>query len=105
MPIEATEPTVIAATYDKWAFSFHTTGFPCAAPGGMTPDTVACHVTMLKFRLREDGVPERSPLPSDMREIHVDDLYALAAIKPSVATALTAMLDAIAEVAADEGKL
>ena len=105
MPIEATTPTEITATYPYWAFSFHTSGFPCAPPGGDTPDVVSCHVTMVKFRVREDGVPERSPLPSDVREIHVADLYALAAQKPSVATALNSMLTAIAEVAGDEGKL
>lgn len=103
MPIEATEPTVIAATYPYWAFSIQTRGFPCAPPGGTTPDTVSCHVTLIKFRIRGDGVPEQSPLPDDVRTITVDDIYALAATKPTVAAALAALMEAVAEVASDEG--
>lgn len=103
-PIEASEPTVISATYDKWAFEFSTCGFPCAAPGSSVVETVSCHIRMLKFRVREDGIFERSPLESDSQEIHIVDLYALAAEKPIVATALAVMLEAITEVADDEGK-
>lgn len=105
MPIEATEPTTISATYPYWAFAFRTNGFPTASPGGNAVGTVSCVVVMKRFRIREDGVPEDSPLPSDLVEFTVPDIYALAATKPSVATALTAMLTAIAEVAADEGVL
>lgn len=105
MSIDATEPTVISASYDKWAFSFYTSGFPCAAPGGSVADTVSAHATLVKFRIRDDGVYERSPLPADIREVHIEDIYATAATKPSVAAALAALLVAVAEIAADQGAL
>lgn len=105
MPIEASEPTVISASYPYWAVSFHTSGFPVADPGGDTVGVVSCSVTMVKFRIRDDGIPERSPLQSDVVTFYVPDLYALAALKPGAATALTAMLAAIAEEAADRGVL
>lgn len=103
MPIEATQPTVLSAVYPYWAFQFHTSGYPCAAPGSSVVGQVSCHVTLVKFRNREDGVSELSPLASDVREITVPDIYALAAIKPSVAAALAALMVAVAEVASDEG--
>lgn len=105
MPIAATEPTVISASYPFWAFSFYTSGFPIANPGEDTVGVVSCSVTMVKFRVRDDGIPERSPLQSDVVTFHVPDLYSLAAEKPSVATALTAMLTAIAGEAEAEGVL
>lgn len=105
MPIEATQPTTISATYPYWAFAFRTNGFPCAKPGSDVVATVSCTVVMKRFRVRDDGIPEESPLPSDIIEFTVTDLYASAAAKPRVAVALTAVLEAIAEEAADRGAL
>lgn len=105
MPIEATQPTTIEATYPYWAFTFSTSGYPIAPPGGSVVDTVSCQVTMVKFRIREDGVAEQSPLPSDQDSFTVTDLYAAAAEKPSLATALAAVLEAIQVEAQAQGKL
>lgn len=106
MPIEATTPTVLSATYDKWAVQFRTNGFPSARVGAATPDTVSCTVVMQRSRIRDDGVWEASPLPGDLVEFTVPDLYALAAAKPeTVGVALQSMLVAIAGEAAERGVL
>lgn len=104
MPIEATEPTVISATYDKWAFSFHTVGFPLADPGGDVVGKVGCTATLVKYRTREDGIDERSPLQSDVRMIHIPDVYAEMQATPSIASAFAALMTAVTEVAEAQGK-
>lgn len=103
MPIDATNPTVVSAIYDKWAFSFWTNGFPVADPGVDEVGTVSAVATLIKCRERPDGEWERSPLASDIAEIRVPDIYAEAARRPSVATALASLMAAIQEIGTEQG--
>lgn len=104
MPIEATEPTVLDGTYPYWAFSLRTTGFGLAEYGQSDVQPIGVEITLAKYRVRpEDGVPERSPLPGDIRSISVEDLYALAAEDSDVATALAALVSAVGRIAASRG--
>jgi hypothetical protein len=104
MPIEATEPTVLAATYPYWAFSIYTTGLPLAEPGGTEVGQVSCTATLVKYRTREDGIDERSPLQSDVRTVRIQDIYASMPSRPKIATAFSALMEAVAEEAEIQGK-
>lgn len=108
MPIEASEPTTIDKTYDLWAFEFQTIGTGAVAagspPGTLAPAVVA-YVRLTKARVRDDGVWELSPLPSDTRVFSVPDLYALAATDADVAQALGALVLAVGKIAALQGQL
>lgn len=108
MPIEATSPSVLNQTYDKWAFEFHTYEDGCvdyAEPGPSVP--IRAHALMVKARIREDGTWERSPLPSDRVTVIVDDLGAAIASDPSgpMATAYGALVAAVQSFAESQGKL
>jgi hypothetical protein len=106
MALEASEPTAIAATYDRWHFTFRTEGLGVALPGQDAPaDVVSAHATLVKCRLRGDGVEEMSPLSSDQITISVPDAYALAATDPIVAAALGALIAAVGHIAQLQGKL
>jgi len=106
MPIEATEPTEIVASYDKWAFMISTTDYPCAKPGEIEPATVGLVLSLAKFRIRPgDNVPELSPLPADYKSLRIDDIYTLASTNLKVATALQALMEAVEDVAGSEGLL
>ena len=108
MPIEASEPSVVSATYDLWAFEFQTVGTG-AIPAGSPPETptppVVAYVRMTKARVREDGQWELSPLPGDTRVFNVPDLYALAATDADVAQVLGALILAVGKIAALQGLL
>lgn len=105
MPIEATAPTILEATYDKWAVQFRTNGFPSARIGETTARPVSCTIVMQRSRIRPDGVWEASPLPADLVEFTVPDLYALVAEDAAAANALQAMIGVIATQAASRGIL
>lgn len=106
MPIEATTPTELSASYNFWAFTFRTDGFGLASPGQDTAaDPISATVTLVKYRVREDGVPEISPVRGDQTTITVPDIYALAAGDPVVADALNALVAAVDHIARSQGKL
>ncbi len=96
-PIAATTPSTVSATFDSWAFTIRSDSdglLPFNAPLGPQP-AIRFAARATKFRTREDGVQERSPLDSDIVDLTIPDLYAAAAEKPYIATALAAMLTAI----------
>jgi hypothetical protein len=106
MPLEATDPGTLSATYDLWAFTFATYGLGLALPGEPAPaDTINARADLVKYRVRPDGVAEMSPLPSDRATITVPDLYALAATNATVAAAMAALIAAVGEIATMQGKL
>ncbi len=105
MPIASTTPTTIAATYDKVGFTITTRGNGCAPFGGGAVPPVQAEFGLYKYRIRDDGLPEASPLASDSKRFIADDVGALAAQFPSVAAALQALSAAVAEVAAAKGLL
>jgi hypothetical protein len=105
MPIPAT-PSVVSATYDLWAIGgLRQVGVGLASAGESAAPPVGLVATLAKYRLRDDGVPEMSPMPADQVAITIPDLYALAATDPKVATALAALVEAVVSVARDQGKL
>lgn len=106
MALESTEPTTLIATYDRWAIaSLNQIGDGCADAGQASAAPVALTVTLVKYRVRDDGISERSPLPSDRRALSVSDLYALAATDADVAAALAALIAAVAKIATMQGVL
>lgn len=104
MPITAGDPTTVDAVYDKWGLtSFAIIGTGAVATGNTGPaEPVRVVATLTKYRVREDGVSELSPLPADVLRVTSDDVYALATRLPSVATALGALLAAVYEVAQEQ---
>ncbi len=97
MAIEATTPTVLdAATFGLWAVaSLRIEGDGLADFGGSVPQPVRVQATLVKYRLRGDGVPERSPFPGDILTLALADLYAAAAADPALAAAIPAILAAV----------
>jgi hypothetical protein len=92
MPHPATQPTVLEGTYDLWAIA------------GLTVSG-ALNATLTKYRVRPDGIAERSPHPADTIALGHPDLQALAAERPDVAAAVDALTDALMAYAAEQGKL
>jgi len=80
-------------------------GFPLADFGKNEVGKVACSVTLIKYRTREDGIDEKSPLPEDQKTMTIDDLYAEMAETPSVAAAFEAMVVAVKEIGIKKGKI
>ena len=99
MPIDASEPTVISATYDKWAFEFSTRGF------GVDGSPVMCFASLAKYRIRDDGTGELSPLDSDRVSVAVPDLFALMATDADVASAFAGLVVAVQKIAQAQGKI
>lgn len=106
MPIEATTPSTIAATFDRWAIEFATQGDGLATFGKTDNRPIVAIATLTKFRIREeDGVSERSPLPADRITVVVPDVFAAAAEEPLIAQAMGAVLAAVQHVAQLQNKL
>lgn len=108
MPITATNPTALAATYDLWAVQSVTiAGDGCAAVGEESPGPVLAAVTLVKARVRAGGVWERSPLPADTLTAAVPDVYAEMVAGTDLGKALGAALAAVqaAAVLAAAGRL
>jgi hypothetical protein len=105
--IPATTPTILDATFPYWSFQIQSIGdglLPFGAPLGSQPPIQFVAVGT-KFRVRSDGVQERSPLASDTVTMTIPDLYAEAAIDPTIAAALGAMLAAVQAYGAAQGVL
>lgn len=103
MPYPAT-PTTVTAVYDRWTvMEFRQVGDGLADVGSSTIAPVRIAATIVKWRLREDGVAERSPLPSDRRDVTLDDLYAAAASDPTIAAAVAANGEAVFHMAQLQG--
>jgi hypothetical protein len=106
MPHFATKPTRIDATYDLWAIAGLTvSGHGLAPYEGLTPAPIAFNATLTKYRIRPDGIAERSPHPADTIAVGHPDLMALGADRPDVAAAVAALTDALMTYAAEQGKL
>ncbi len=91
MPIDA-EPTVLAVIYDRWTLaSLSIVGDALIGFGRPRDEArpIAASGVLVKYRLRDDGGYERSPLAADTIEVKIPDLYAAAAIDPDLATLLT----------------
>lgn len=99
MPIDATQPTTIAATYDKWAFEFSTRGF------GVDGGPITCVANLAKYRVLEDGTGELSPLIGDRISVSVPDLYALMATDADVASAFASLVVAVEKIAQSQGAI
>lgn len=96
--IAATTPTAVSATFDQWAIcSIAQAGDGLATFGAAAAGTVSMTVKLVKYRVRPDGVAERSPLPSDIATVTILDLYAKAASDQTVATGLAAFTAAVVE--------
>lgn len=107
MPIPASMPTTLSGEFSNWAFEFRTIGdglLPYGSPRGGQPP-IAAVAKLTKFRVRDDGVSERSPSPEDSITVAIADLYAEAATNPVVASALTSMIEAVSSIAVSQGKL
>ena len=109
MSIDASTPTTLDATYDKWATVVQQYGDGCADYGASAAGPIAVGCTLVKYRDRTDGVAERSPLPTDRVTLRIDDLYTyLATDTPhsqALAQAVQAMTAALVAIAADQGKI
>lgn len=118
MPIEATAPTTVSATYDRWVIAGLTiVGDGCVAfgqepnPGenAPTPQSVGITAKMVKARVLESGLWERSPLPRDEVDLSIPDVYAFIATgtptSQAVATAIGAVLQALGVVGQERGAL
>jgi hypothetical protein len=106
MPHPATQPTILEGTYDLWAIAGLTvSGHGLAPDGGSAPAPIALNATLTKYRVRPDGIAERSPHPADTIALGHPDLQALATDRPDVATAVAALTDALMAYAAEQGKL
>ena len=106
MPINATESTVLDATYDKWAISeFRTYGDALSGYGESAVQPVRVFVRMIKYRVRDDGIPERSPILSDSRSFDIPDLYAALESDPLLAQAMQSLTTAVAAHASQLGVL
>jgi hypothetical protein len=106
-PIPASNPSTIAATWDKWAFQIGSRGDGLLSYGAQTGPQPPIQFTAIgsKFRVRDDGCQERSPLPGDIVALVIPDLYAAAAAKPYVAAALAGLLSAIVQYGTETGQL
>lgn len=106
MPIDATSPTVVQATFDKWAIAeLRQTGDGLAAFGDPSAPPIVLYARLVKYRVRDDGVSERSPFPADSRDVTIPDLYDLAAKDIDVASALAELVSVVAKVAGQKGLL
>lgn len=106
MPIDATSPTTIQASFDKWAIAeFKQTGDGLAAFGDPSAPPIVLYARLVKYRVRDDGVSERSPFPADTRDVTIPDLYDLASKDPDAAAALQALVGMVAKVAGQKGLL
>jgi hypothetical protein len=105
-PIPASSPTTVAATFDSWAFTILSSGNGLVPYGGSGPQPpIRFTAVGTKFRTRPDGVQEASPLPTDRVTLSLSDLYAAAAEKPYVATALAALISALVQYGTETGQL
>lgn len=111
MPINATTPTTINETYDRWAISgLQLIGDGCAAFGQATPGPVSIQAALVKARVRTDGVTwERGNAPEDTVRLSIPDLYGYVATNTttaqSVAAAIGAIVAALEAFGTDEGVL
>lgn len=104
--IEATTPTAVSATFDAWAIcSIVQSGDGLAPFGASAAGVVSMTVKLVKYRVRPDGVAERSPLPGDIATVTIPDLYVKAASDQTVATGLSAFTAAVVEVGKAQGVL
>lgn len=97
MPIDATDPTVVSATYNLWAVaSLQIAGDGCVAFGQTDVQPVSVSATLVKARVLSDGKTwERSPLPSDIVRLQIPDAYAFIATGTPQAQAIEAALQAV----------
>jgi hypothetical protein len=111
MPIPASEPTRLDRIYDQWAISslvMRGDGLVSYDQTIVRPITV--EISMVKYCIRPDGMPERSPLAnvpgsSDTAPVTHPDLLALMAERPDVADAVNRLTAALAAYATDQGLL
>lgn len=84
MPLFATTPTNVSATYDLWAIGdLRIAGDGCIDPGQLpdpgqelpTPQPVMITVQLVKARILGNGLWERSTGPSDKVEFSIIDVY------------------------------
>ena len=104
--IPATAPTNLEAVYDRWTISgISQAGDGCADVGKSNAGKIRLTVTLVKFRLRPDGVSERSPLHGDTITVVVDDLYAEMASNSVVADAMNSFVAGVVNVAQSKSLL
>lgn len=107
MSISATNPSSVSATYNLWAISMFQVQGDGLVRIGQTdaPPPVAATATLVKYRIREDGLAERSPLVSDRLDLSIPDLYALAATDSTIGAALTSIVTGVTHFASGQGLL
>jgi hypothetical protein len=114
MAISATESTVIEATYDRWTVTLSQAGDGCVGLGEAAPldsqgepadPPIRLMIGAVKYRVREDGRSERSPLPGDRRQLEIPDLYAACYADPQLASAMAGVTAAIVAHLAAQGAL
>ncbi len=110
--MDATIPTVVSATYDKWCItSFAAVGDGCVGLNDSALQPVALTIQMQKYRVRPDGLSERSPSPTDTRLLTIGDLYASLGANPTdpvwqqIGAAMASLTAAVAAYAAARGEL
>jgi hypothetical protein len=109
MPITATDPTTIAATFDLWQMAYLTiAGDGLADFGAPVARPVVIESALVKYRTRADGVPERSPLPGDRTPIlraTLAELLGDADLAPLVAAAEQAVVSLLVAFATKRGAI
>ncbi len=106
MPIPVTTPTDITAVFDHWTISsIQIIGDGLAEFGKSMPSKIIARASLIKCRTRPDNVIERSPLPTDRIDLHIDDLAALITTNSDMQTVLPLLTKIVVDLATEQHKL